>query len=64
MESVAVYTNYIQKLKDLINLSSSLCNFHLFASNIKGNVRHRKLRNVWVAKTFMSDTFFVKFPVF
>ena len=54
----------MQKLKELIKLSN-LCNFQLFASSIeKGNIRHQKLRNYWVAKKLMSRTSPVKFRVF
>ena len=39
----------IQKLKYLINFSN-LCNFQLFASNVEGNISHRKLWNCWITK--------------
>ena len=63
MEAVAVYTNEMQKLKELIKLSN-YCNFQLFACNIEGNISHQKLRNCCVAKKLMSHTFSVKFRVF
>ena len=63
MFSQAICTKSIQKLKELINLRN-LCNFHLFASNIEGNISHRKFRNCRVAKKVMSHTFFVNFRVF
>ena len=50
-------------MKELINLSN-LCNFQLFASNIAGNISHRKLQNCCVAKKLMSLAFFWKFQVF
>ena len=53
----------MQKLKELIKLSN-LCNFQLFASNIEGKTSHQNLRNCWVAKKLMSQTFSVKFRVF
>ena len=62
MEAVAVYTNEMQKLKELIKLSN-YCNFQLFACNIEGNISHQKLRNCCVAKKLMSHTFSVKFRV-
>ena len=40
MEAVAVYTNEMQKLKELIKLSN-YCNFQLFACNIEGNISHQ-----------------------
>ena len=46
---MAVCMNQMQKLKELIKLSS-LCNFQLFASNIEGNISYQKLRNCCVAK--------------
>ena len=39
---MAVCMNQMQKLKELIKLSS-LCNFQLFASNIEGNISYQKL---------------------
>ena len=54
MEDVAVYTNLVQKLKELVNLSS-LSKFRLFAINNKGNSSNQILRNYWVAKTLMSS---------
>ena len=59
MEAVAVYTNEMQKLKELIKLSN-YCNFQLFACNIEGNISHQKLRNCCVAKKLTSYTFSVK----
>ena len=53
----------MQKLKELIKLGN-LCNIQLFASNIEGNIRHKKLRNCWVAKKLISRTSPVKFGVF
>ena len=53
----------MQTLKELTKLSN-LCNFQLFASSIKGNIRHQKLQNCWVAKKLMSRTSPVKFGVF
>ena len=50
----------MQKLKELIKL----CNFQLFASTIKENIRPQKLRNCCVAKKLMSHKFSVKFRVF
>ena len=38
--------------------------FLLFASNIVGNISHRKFRNCWVAKKLISHTFFVKFRLY
>ena len=46
---MAVCMNQMQKLKELIKLSS-LCNFQLFASNIEGNISYQKLRNCCVLK--------------
>ena len=63
--AVAVYMNWMQKLKELIKLKlSNICNFQLFASNIEGNISHQKLRICWVAKKLMSHTSSVKFRVF
>ena len=54
---------YELKLKEVIKLSN-LCNFQLFASDIEGNINHKKLRNCCVAKKLMSHIFSVKFRVF
>ena len=60
---MAVCMNQMQKLKELIKLSS-LCNFQLFATNIEGNMSHQKLRNCWVAKRLISHNSIVKFRLF
>ena len=51
IENVAVYVDNIQKLKELVNLST-LSKFQLFATNNKGTIS--KLRNCLLAKTLMS----------
>ena len=49
---VSVYTNRVQKLQELVNLSS-LWKFLLFTINNKGNSSNQNLRNRSVAKTIM-----------
>ena len=54
IEDVVVCTKKIQKLKQLLILSS-LCNFQLIVINNKGNRSYQKLRTRWVAKTQMTS---------
>ena len=49
---VSVYTNRVQKLQELVNLSS-LWKFLLFTINNKGNSSNQNLRNRSLAKTIM-----------
>ena len=47
---------------DIIVIEAVGGNFHSFASNIEGNISHKKLRKCWVAKT--SHTFSGKISSF
>jgi len=56
------YTSNV--LSVFITYGAKLLSCKLFASSIKGNIRHQKLRYCWVAKKLMSRTSPVKFGVF
>ena len=59
-----VYTNWNQKLKELITLSN-FCNFQLFASNTEENISHQKLKLLGAKKVNESYMYiFGKFWVF